>query len=280
LFPTETVQKRRLFEWGAKIVNRLAAFPKYSESISVSITNLLSKMAASPVDPEPANGSNTMSPGELNNWIRYCSKGTGFSVGCSRVPLLLEKFTMFGTHPLKNVSPFSCGNIAETFSATLVSAPRIPAKTASTTRCGRSSPEMVTVSNAARTAFSMMVTVLSATRTVSTKVFVSQAFTGMSALNVAFAPFTPTRTYSHALIIIVLRLMGTAFGLRQVRVRRTFKPAAVNALWKWDKYSSAQNMAKDPPLRSTRANSCAQTCNNDRKSCCSCESQPLSVSKR
>ena len=107
----------------------------------------------------------------------------------------------------------------------------------------------------------MIVDALSEIAMTSCTVISGSSLKSISALKTAFEPFTPRTMYSHALIIICLRFTGTAFGLRQVSVRRGFSLASLSAEIRSDKYSSAQKIAKLPPGRSTLSNSTVQRFN-------------------
>ena len=117
-------------------------------------------------------------------------------------------------------------------------------------------------SSALRISKSIMVDALSEIAMISCTVISGSSLKSMSALNTAFDPLTPSTMYSQALIIMCFRFTGTAFGLRQVSVRRGFNLASFNAEIRSDKYSSAQKIAKLPPGRKTLSNSKAQRFNN------------------
>ena len=60
------------------------AVMKYSGFISIPIKFLsVTFLAATPVVPEPMNGSNIMSPGRLETLINLSIRSTGFIVGWS-----------------------------------------------------------------------------------------------------------------------------------------------------------------------------------------------------
>lgn len=52
-------------------------------SISIRIELNPSFIAAIPVDPDPANGSNTVPPGGVINRQRYLINASGLTVGCA-----------------------------------------------------------------------------------------------------------------------------------------------------------------------------------------------------
>src|SRR5229473_6066888 len=64
--------------WAAR---RVAAF-RYSCSISIEIEFRPARMAATAVDPDPANGSRIMSPAKLNILIKRSANSGGKGAGC------------------------------------------------------------------------------------------------------------------------------------------------------------------------------------------------------
>ena len=55
----------------------------YFSLVSIPINFLLSLTAATPVDPDPIQLSNTVSPSLENVLINHSNNGTGFCVGCT-----------------------------------------------------------------------------------------------------------------------------------------------------------------------------------------------------
>src|SRR6516165_696803 len=62
--------------------NRATINGRYVSSRSIKMACLCSLMAASPVVPLPANGSNTVPPGGVTSRISQRMRSTGFTVGC------------------------------------------------------------------------------------------------------------------------------------------------------------------------------------------------------